>query len=428
MRHLGKTERPRAGWPAVVSVAAFVFVVICTAILLSALALTGPAASAHASPDLSGATISASFPSGKPAPPRITCTAAILIDAETGEILFSHNANARLPMASTTKIMTAMIVLEELELDTEVTISSNAVSTIGSKSALVEGEVLTVEQLLYALLVVSGNDAGVALAEATAGSVPAFVEKMNAKADALGLSNTNFVNPCGLNNKKHFSSAKDLATLAQYALKDPVFSRIVDTVYFSLPPLDEVPPGAEDNLRDFDNQNELLHRLPWVTGVKTGSTPYAHYCVVASGTVEGVSLVAVILGATEDETRWKEGRALLEYGLDLHPRTLLCTQGQPVTELDISDHLGRKVPLVTDEPLVARLSESDAVTPTLVLDQDVTCPVEAGDLCGTVEFTLDGESLGSVNLIAAQSVPKPTIKMILDYWRDRCPPQLWPGS
>jgi D-alanyl-D-alanine carboxypeptidase (penicillin-binding protein 5/6) len=379
--------------------------------------LVGPASPALAADQLPTWTITASASSEKPAPPRISATAAILIDQDTGEILFSHNANARLPMASTTKIMTAVLVLETLELDAKVTVSANAVATIGSKSSLQRGEVLTVEQLLNALMVVSGNDASIALAEAVAGSVEAFVERMNAKAEALGLTNTHFVNPCGLNNKKHFSSAKDLATLAQYALRDPVFSRIVDTIYFSLPPLAAVPPATKETLRDFDNQNELLKRLTWVTGVKTGSTPYAKYCLVASGSLEGVSLVAVILGAEESEIRWKEARSLLEYGVRLYPRTLLVDTGEAVAEVDVSDHLGRRVKLVAAGPLVARLSKTDVVTGTVRLDRALVTPVHVGDVFGVLEFTLDGESVGSVGLIAAQPVERPTIQVMLDYWK-----------
>ncbi len=391
-------------------------------------AVLAPASPAAAAVDIPNLEVTASFPAGEPAQPRITATAAILIDADTGEILFSHNANARLPMASTTKIMTALLVLESLDLDTEVTVSANAVATIGSKTMLVAGEVLTVEQLLNALLVVSGNDAGVALAEATAGSVKAFVEKMNAKADALGLTNTNFVNPCGLNNKKHFSSAKDLATLAQYALGDPVFSGIVDTIRFSLPPIPPVAPSTKATPRDFDNQNELLHRYAWVTGVKTGSTPYAKYCVVASGTVEDVSLIAVILGAQEDETRWKEAKALFDYGFGLYPRTVLVNTGQLVTELDVGDLIDRPARLVTDRAIVARLSRTDVAKGTIRLDRALTLPVNVGDVFGTVEFTLEDRSLGSAKLLAAQSIQRPTIEMILDHWRSGSPVEILPSD
>jgi D-alanyl-D-alanine carboxypeptidase (penicillin-binding protein 5/6) len=384
--------------------------VLWTAVLLVAVP------SAAASNQVPDTWTRASFPSGEPAAPHITATAAILIDAGTGEILFSRNANARLPMASTTKIMTAVVVLEHLDLDTKVTVSANAVATIGSKAMLTQGEVLTVEQLLNALLVVSGNDAGVALAEATAGNVEAFVEMMNAKAKALGLSNTHFVNPCGLQKTKHFSSAKDLATLAQYALKDPVFSRIVDTRLLELPPIAAIPPNTEETLREFDNQNELLHRYAWVTGVKTGSTPYAKYCVVASGTVEGVSLVAVVLGAEEDSTRWNEAKALFDYGFSLYPRTVLANRGQVVAELSMPGFLGQKVRLVTDRTLVTRLSRTDVAKGTVNLSREMAFPVNVGDVFGTIDFTLDGKSLGSATLLAAQPAAKPTIKMILERW------------
>jgi len=327
-------------------------------------------------------------------------------------------------MASTTKIMTALLVLEKLDLDATVTVSANAVSTIGSKSGLQRGEVLTVEQLLYALMVVSGNDASIALAEATAGSVKAFVELMNTKAEELGLTNTHFVNPCGLNNKKHYSSAKDLATLTRCALQDPVFSRIVDTIYFSLPPLAAVPPATGETRRDFDNQNELLKRLAWVTGVKTGSTPYAKYCLVASGTCEGVSLVAVVLGAPEDETRWTEARKLLEYGLSLYPRTLLIDRGELVAEVEASDPLGRKVRLVAARPLVVRLSQAEVVTGTVTLDRTPVVPVHAGDMFGTMEFTSDGRSVGTVDLIAALPVDRPPVAVLLEQWAHLRPPLL----
>ncbi|MBN1319867.1 MAG: D-alanyl-D-alanine carboxypeptidase [Thermoleophilia bacterium] len=396
--------------------------------LLVVTALLLLAEPAYALTEIKGWTIKAALPSKEPSPPVITCTAAFLIDADTGEYLFSHNANARLPMASTTKIMTAVLALESLDLDARVKISQNAVSTIGSKSKLVAGEVLTVEQLLHALMVVSGNDASIALAEATSGSVGAFVEKMNAKAKSLGLTNTHFVNPCGLNNKKHFSSAKDLAFLTQYALRDPVFSRIVDTIYFSLPPLEPVPPAVKGELRDFDNQNELLKRRAWVTGVKTGSTPYAKSCLVASGTMEDVDLIAVILGAKDSDTRWKEAQALLEYGFSLYPRMLLSDTGQLVVELDIGDYLGRKVRLVTDGPLVARLSRNDVVECRPALDGEVTFPVHAGDRLGTIEFTVRGESLGSLGLVAAQSVERPPIQTVLERWMQWCPPQLRLGG
>ena len=214
-------------------VAALSLLVLAVALL----ALTGSALAATPAPDT---TITASFPSGEPSPPTITATAAILIDADTGAILFSKNANTRLPMASTTKIMTAIVVLETLDPEQKVTVSANAVSVDGSKASLVKGEVLTVDQLLHGLLIISGNDAAIALAEAAGGSVKGFVGMMNAKAKEMGLKNTHFVNPHGVQPKgadsgNHYSSAKDLALMAQYARKYPLFREIVDSESITLP-------------------------------------------------------------------------------------------------------------------------------------------------------------------------------------------------
>jgi len=341
----------------------------------------------------------------------VTSTAAILVDAQSGDILFSHNATTRLPIASTTKIMTALVALEKLDLNKQVTVSARAVSTIGSKSGLEQGESLTVEQLLYALLVVSGNDAAIALAEAAAGSVEAFVAEMNKRAESLGLTDTHFANPSGVNNTKHFSSARDLAVLARTALQNPTFASIVSTRDFALPPL------ADGTKREFHNHNVLLGELAWVNGVKTGSTPYAKYCVVVSGSTEGVSLIAVVLGAAEDETRWKEARALLEYGLSLRPRTLLCDRGQLITQLDIGDPLGRQVNVVTDRALVARLSADQVATGTIFWEREARFPIRAGEVLGRLEFTCAGRSLGSARLLAAQSVETPNIDLLLEFWR-----------
>ncbi len=383
-----------------------------------AAALFGPASSASASTQIARDKITPVFAQDRAAPPTITATAAIVMDMDSGRIVFSHNANARLPMASTTKIMTAVIVLESLPLDKKVTISGAAAATGGSALGLLRGEVLTVEQLLYCLLVPSANDAAVALAQATAGSVKEFVKMMNAKAKTLGLSNTHFVNPSGLHDEKHFSSAKDLATLTQYAMQDPVFRRIVRTHSYDLP-----RPG-QDAPRKLKNHNALLAANSWVTGVKTGSTPYADYCLVASGSKDGVSFVSVLLGAADDETRWEESQALLDYGFTRYTRTVLADQGRFVAELDVPDSLGEQIRLVEGQTLVTSLFEEDVVTSTATLDRDPELPVQIGDVYGTVEFALDGESIGSVDLVAAQPIERVTLEMLLSALREPWAPGL----
>jgi D-alanyl-D-alanine carboxypeptidase (penicillin-binding protein 5/6) len=422
VRPLALQRRPEAGRLSACAKAirAAALFSLATAVLPAAL-LLGFASQASASAGLPTKTITAELPPSAQIPPTITAKAAILVNADSGAVLFSQDADEQLPMASTTKIMTAAVVLESLDLDEKITVPLNATGAAGSVAGLEWGEVLTVEQLLYCLLIPSGNDAAVTLAEAAAGSVPAFVERMNAKADALGLTNTHFVNPNGLHGEDHYSSARDLAVLAQYALQDPVFRRIVDTPTYDLP-----RPG-EDTVREFKNGNALLSKYDWVNGVKTGSTPYAEYCMVASGSIEGVSLISVLLGAADDDVRWKETEALLDYGFHLYPRTVLATRGELFGEAELSDPLDREVPLVAENALVVRLSEGDVVVGAPRLLGDTAPPVQVGDVLGVCEFTLEGTILGSVRLVAARAVEGASLGEIVFYWRYWRLPGLTPG-
>ena len=405
----------------------FAATLLCAITSALALALLFSAASLAFAPRVSAAsepqsqTISPTFPNGEPKGPKISAKAAILIDMDSGRILYSHAANTRLPMASTTKIMTGILALESLGLDDKVTISANAASTYGSMLGFKQGEVLPVEELLYALLVPSANDAAIALAEASAGSVPAFVEKMNEKAKDLGLTNTHYVNTNGLNIAHHYSSAKDLATLAAYAMHNEVFRRIVGTRNYTF-----LRPGENGTTveRKSVNHNPLLMKYDWVTGVKTGSTPYAKFCLVASGTKDGVSLIAVVLGAKDEDTRLKETKALFDYGFALYPVTNLADTGATVLSVEPADALGRRVALKPETSLSVRLFKSDKVTASTQLNSEISLPVHAGDVLGKVEFTLAGKSVGSVKLVAAESVEKATIKMILLHWRTWWPPTL----
>lgn len=367
-------------------------------------------------------TISAAASAAEQEPPELTATAAILIDSETGTVIFSKQPDEGLPMASTTKIMTSILVLESLDLDQKVVVPQSAAGTAGSLAGLVYGEVLTVEQLMYAMLIPSGNDAALTLAVKTSGSVQAFVNRMNEKAEEMGLTNTHFANPNGLHLEDHYSSARDLATMAQYALRDPTFRRIVDTPTYELP-----YPGVDQGIREFKNGNVLLKEYPWVNGVKTGSTPYAGYCMVASGSRDGVSLIAVLLGDADDDTRWKETKALLDYGMSQFPPTVLVDQGELVAELDVSDPLGRKVRLVSQQASTMRLGATEMVTAQARLLDEVALPVRVGDTLGVLDFTLDGTFLDSVPLVAGNSVEKPDIGEVWLTWMYAMHPDLEPA-
>jgi D-alanyl-D-alanine carboxypeptidase (penicillin-binding protein 5/6) len=377
--------------------------------------LFAPLPSASALTVIARDKIEASPPIDPLPPPTLSATAAIVVDMDSGLIVFSHNANARLEMASTTKIMTAILVLESLPLDKEVTIAGGVGATAGSSLGLHQGATYTVEQLLYMLLVSSANDAAVALAQASAGSVKEFVAWMNAKAEVLGLKNTHFENPHGLHAENHFTSAKDLATLTQYGMENPVFRQIVSTRQYELH-----RPGQTEPLK-LKNSNVLLRRTAWITGVKTGSTPYADYCLVASGTRDGVSLVCVLLGSANDDLRWQEGRALLDYGFSCYSRTVLVDRGELLAELPTKDELGRSVPLVASRTVVSSLFAGERVTRVTRVNRDVVLPVDVGDAFGTIEFSLDGKEIDSVDLVASQPVGQVTVEMLLALWQEEQP-------
>ncbi len=231
-------------------------------------------------------------------PPQVSAAAAVIVDLDSGITLYARNADVPRPPASTVKIMTALLVLRKADVREEVIVSANAAATGGSRMGLVAGERLTVLDLLYGLLLPSGNDAAVALAEHVAGSEAAFVAEMNREAARLGLQHSRFANPHGLDAEGQFTSAADLVIIARAALDYPVFTEIVRT------------PRARIAGRDLTNTNELLGGYPAADGIKTGTTDAAGECLVASVSRQGHRVIAVVLGSQD---RYTDIRALLNY-------------------------------------------------------------------------------------------------------------------
>lgn len=257
-------------------------------------------------------SVSAQGPNGElPRPtevedaPDIAARAAVLMDPLTGEVLYQKNERERLPMASTTKIMTALVVLERSSLEEKVVIGEEAVKVGESSGWLDPGETLTVEQLLYALLLQSGNDAATALASHVGGSVREFVDIMNRRAEELGAWDTHFTNPHGLDQEGHYTTAYDLALIASKAMQLETFRRIVSTRAY------EVPWPGHPSPRVYYNKNRLLGSYPYATGVKTGYTLNAGRCLVASAKKEDMELISVVLNCDD---YWNQSRRLLEYG------------------------------------------------------------------------------------------------------------------
>lgn len=252
-------------------------------------------------------------------PPDISAESAILTDAESGAVLFEHSAYKRMGMASTTKIMTALTALRLADPQKSVAVPKEAVGIEGSSVYLCEGEQMTVEQLLYALLLASANDAAVAIAIACGGSVEKFAEEMNLYAAELGLTDTHFVNPHGLYDENHYTTAYDLAVISRVALQNSLL-RCIFSAYKA-----ELPFNGENSRRLVVNHNKLLRTYDGAIGIKTGYTKNTGRCLVSAAERDGLTLICVTLNAPDD---WRDHTALLDYGFDNYENYVFADIGE----------------------------------------------------------------------------------------------------
>lgn len=316
-------------------------------------------------------------------------------------MLAARGANVELPMASTTKLMTAYLARRELDLDQVVTPAPYEPGAAESLMGLKPGDQVSVRDLLYGLLLVSGNDAAVTLAVAVAGSEDAFVAQMNATARRLGLDDTSYENPIGFDGPGQFTTTHDLADLAIEVRADPVLRRIVDTPNITL------TEGARP--RRIVNRNKLVRRLPFVNGVKTGYTDGAGYVLVGSGTREGVTLVSALIGAPSEAERDAGSLALLRYGFSLYERQRVVGRGEHLSEVAIVDR-DAEVPLAAsrDIELTVRRGQDVEVRAEGV-PLEIEGPISSGDRLGVVVVKLDGASEARVPLIATRSAEAATL-------------------
>ncbi|MGI6604328.1 MAG: D-alanyl-D-alanine carboxypeptidase family protein [bacterium] len=325
----------------------------------------------------------------------ITADAAVLLDARTGTILYGRSPYERRPPASTTKILTAIVALEKGYLSDVVTVSPSAAWTEGSSIYLRTGEKLTLEALLWGALMESGNDACVAIAEHIAGSEKGFSQLQNAKARALGAWDTHFVNPHGLPDPDHYTSAYDLATIARYSLRNSKFQEIVRSQEQTL----KGPEGS----RTFYNTNRLLWSYSGADGVKTGTTAEAGQCLVASATRAGRQLVAVVL---HSDDRWSDAIALLDYGFQ-ETRLLNLFQAGEVIGLPLTHGFEASIPVRVERDLYLVVDKDAAERVERVLEvPTLRAPVERGERLGRVVVKLDGKTLAERDLVAAASAAK----------------------
>jgi len=331
--------------------------------------------------------------------PGVSSNAAVLMDRETRRVLYAKNAERRRPMASTTKIMTALVALEEGKLQEKVTVSQEAASMSGSSVYLEEGEEKTLEELLYGLLLRSGNDAAVAIAEHVGGSVEEFSRIMTRRARDLGAKNTSFKNPHGLHHEEHYTTAYDMALITSHALENEVFSRIASSPWAVI-----TWPGQQWD-RVLRNQNLLLGRYEGADGVKTGWTTPAGRCFVGSATRAEWQLVAVVLNAPQ---MWEDTEVLLDYGYQSFSRQRLIRRGQVLksVKLDRARVDFGKVAAEEDFYYPLQPGEEKEVRYLFRLSEPVEAPIAAGQVLGKLDIRLGEEDLGGVNLVAAEDIER----------------------
>jgi D-alanyl-D-alanine carboxypeptidase (penicillin-binding protein 5/6) len=323
-----------------------------------------------------------------------------VVDARTGTVLASHAAAERLPIASTTKLMTAYVAMRELPLDKMVTAAPYDPIYGESLLGLRTGQRISVRDLLYGLILRSGNDAAYDLALAAAGTEDAFVVQMNRRAAALGLADTHYANPIGLDQRGNYSSARDLATLSQRLLRMPAFAEIADSRSATLR---SVRPS-----RRISTINELLYMAPWATGVKTGHTFDAGYVLVGSGRRKGVDLVSVAIGAPTDEARYADNLELLEYGFSQYRRRLPIHRGEDLADPAIR-YAGGELPLRADRGAAVGLRRVQRLAVRVRAPGEVEGPVERGTALGRATVFVDGRPAATVSLRAGRSIPKASL-------------------
>jgi len=338
--------------------------------------------------------------------------ASILMEAETGKILHEHNAHEKLAPASVTKVMTMLLIYEALDQekikwDDVVTTSAHAASMGGSQIFLEMGEQQTVRDLVKSIVIASANDSSVAMAEFISGSEDAFVAAMNNKAKVLGMENTNFVNSCGLDAPGHLTTAHDIALMSrELILKYPEVFKYAQTR------LDKIVHKTARGEEEFGltNTNKLIRNYTGATGLKTGSTSEALYCISATAEKEGMHLISVILGAPDPGVRFDSAMKLLDFGYANFALIAKEEAGTPMGEIHVYKGSIESSPVVIREQtnMVAPKGKHVELTGEVVIKEALTAPVEAGALAGEVIYTWEGEEVGRSPLIVPEDVDRAT--------------------
>ena len=352
--------------------------------------------------------------------PIINSRAAIVYDRNSGQILFGKNENEKRKMASTTKILTALIVIENSNLDDIVTISSKAAGTGGSRLGLHTNDKISVRNLLYGLMLCSGNDAAVALAEYVGGSVSDFAVLMNQKCSDLGLQSTHFVTPHGLDNDDHYTTAYELAVITNYALQNDIFRKLVGTKNYTV--------TINNSSKTLSNTNELLGNLNGVYGVKTGFTNGANRCLVTAVKRNNLDIICIVLGADTKKDRTKDSIELIEYVFNnFEPVNIkqkineefdnwkLCNLSNFSIEKGISNNLEFVLDDLPYHFLHIHSNFMDSISIYIYCDNTLEAPIISNSVIGYLTVSINNESIIQLNIKTANSIDK---KDYLDFFNE----------
>lgn len=352
--------------------------------------------------------------------PTINSRAAIVYDRNSGQILFGKNENEKRKMASTTKIMTAIIVIEISHLDDIVTISSKAAGTGGSRLGLHTNDKISVKNLLYGLLLCSGNDAAVALAEHVGGTVGGFAELMNQKCSDLGLISTHFVTPHGLDNEEHYTTAYELAIITNYALKNDIFRKFVGTKNYTI--------TINNSSKTLSNTNELLGNLDGVYGVKTGFTNGANRCLVTAVKRNQLDMICIVLGADTKKDRTKDSIELIEYVFqNFEPVNIkekineefnnwkLCNLSSFRIEKGISNNIELVLEDLSYDSLPINRNYLDNISIYIYCDNTLEAPIASNSIIGYLTVYINNQTVIHLNIKTTNTIAK---KTYLDFFNE----------
>ena len=341
--------------------------------------------------------------------PTINSRAAIVYERSSGKILYGKEENEKRKMASTTKIMTAIVVLENTNLDDIVTISSKAAGTGGSRLGLHKDDKISIQDLLYGLLLCSGNDAAVALAEHVSGDLSNFANMMNSKATSLGLSSTHFVTPHGLDDDNHYTTAYELALITNYALKNDVFANLVKTKTYTI--------SINNHPKTLSNTNELLGNLDGVYGVKTGFTNGANRCLVTAVKRDNMDIICIVLGADTKKDRTKDSINLINYSFNnfkmVHIKEKItnefvnwkiCNSSSFRVEKGVSDSVDIIIQDIPYDFFPIKCNQTDDMSIYIYCNTELTAPLPSGSSLGYLAVSVNNQTVLTLNLYNSNSI------------------------